>query len=125
MSTSSAPAARCVGSPDPATDTPHPRSTPLSPAALRIFPLARIVLHGAHELELTRLEFDLLLFLAQHPLQVFRRSQLLSLVWQTSYAGTRTVDVHVRRLRAKAGHSVITTVRGVGYRLDDPHLVQV
>jgi DNA-binding response OmpR family regulator len=98
-------------------------STPTHP--VRMFPLARIVLRGAEELDLTRLEFDLLLFLAEHPLQVFRRSQLLSMVWGHSYAGTRTVDVHVRRLRAKAGSSIITTVRGVGYRLDDPALVEV
>lgn len=104
---------------------PAAPSAPSSDAALRIFPQARIVLRGAHEVELTRLEFDLLLFLAEHPQQVFRRSQLLSLVWQHSYSSTRTIDVHVRRLRAKAGQSIVTTVRGVGYRLDDPGLVQI
>jgi DNA-binding response OmpR family regulator len=71
-------------------------------------------------LDLTYKEFELLKFLAQHPGRVFSRAQLLQEVWGYDYfGGTRTVDVHVRRLRAKLGpeHEVlIGTVRNVGYR---------
>ncbi len=70
-------------------------------------------------LDLTYTEFELLKFLAQHPNKVFSREQLLSDVWGWDYfGGTRTVDVHVRRLRAKLGEadSLIGTVRNVGYR---------
>lgn len=74
--------------------------------------------HG-HPLDLTFKEFELLRFFATHPSRVFTREQLLSEVWGYDYfGGTRTVDVHVRRLRAKLGdlESLIGTVRNVGYR---------
>lgn len=74
-------------------------------------------LHG-RPLGLTYKEFELLYFLVGHPGRVFTREQLLSEVWGTDYfGGTRTVDVHVRRLRAKLGEhdGLISTVRGVGY----------
>ena len=74
--------------------------------------------HGK-PLDLTFKEFELLRFLATHPSRVFTREQLLSEVWGYDYfGGTRTVDVHVRRLRAKLGdlESLIGTVRNVGYR---------
>ncbi|MHA3682755.1 winged helix-turn-helix transcriptional regulator [Leucobacter sp. HY1908] len=74
-------------------------------------------LHG-RPLGLTYKEFELLYFLVGHPERVFTREQLLSEVWGTDYfGGTRTVDVHVRRLRAKLGEhdGLISTVRGVGY----------
>ncbi len=71
-------------------------------------------------LDLTYKEFELLKHLAQHPGRVFSRAQLLQEVWGYDYyGGTRTVDVHVRRLRAKLGpehESLIGTVRNVGYR---------
>ncbi len=71
-------------------------------------------------LDLTYKEFELLKYLAQHPGRVFTRSQLLQEVWGYDYfGGTRTVDVHVRRLRAKLGiehELLIGTVRNVGYR---------
>jgi len=71
-------------------------------------------------LDLTFKEFELLKFLAQHPGRVFTRQQLLQDVWGYDYfGGTRTVDVHVRRLRAKLGpdnETLIGTVRNVGYR---------
>jgi len=71
-------------------------------------------------LDLTFKEFELLKFLAQHPGRVFTRAQLLQEVWGYDYfGGTRTVDVHVRRLRAKLGadnEELIGTVRNVGYR---------
>jgi len=76
--------------------------------------------HGK-PLDLTFKEFELLRFLATHPSRVFTREQLLSEVWGYDYfGGTRTVDVHVRRLRAKLGDldSLIGTVRNVGYRFN-------
>ena len=75
---------------------------------------------GGRLLDLTYKEFELIKHLAQHPGRVFTRAQLLQEVWGYDYfGGTRTVDVHVRRLRAKLGseHDVlIGTVRNVGYR---------
>lgn len=76
--------------------------------------------HGK-PLDLTFKEFELLRFLAQHPGRVFTREQLLSEVWGYDYfGGTRTVDVHIRRLRAKLGdlEGLIGTVRNVGYRFN-------
>jgi len=75
---------------------------------------------GGRTLDLTFKEFELLKFLAQHPGRVFTRAVLLQEVWGYDYfGGTRTVDVHVRRLRAKLGvehERLIGTVRHVGYR---------
>ena len=75
---------------------------------------------NGRSLDLTFKEFELLKFLAQHPGRVFTRAQLLQEVWGYDYfGGTRTVDVHVRRLRAKLGvenEALIGTVRNVGYR---------
>ncbi|WP_134739914.1 response regulator transcription factor [Nocardioides sp. 503] len=79
---------------------------------------------GGRSLDLTFKEFELLKFLAQHPGRVFSRQQLLQEVWGYDYfGGTRTVDVHVRRLRAKLGpenETLIGTVRNVGYRFVVP-----
>ena len=76
-------------------------------------------------LDLTFKEFELLRVLAQHPGRVFSRAQLLQEVWGYDYfGGTRTVDVHVRRLRAKLGvehEALIGTVRNVGYRFVPAH----
>jgi DNA-binding response OmpR family regulator len=75
-------------------------------------------------LDLTYKEFELLKFLAQHPSRVFTRARLLQEVWGYDYfGGTRTVDVHVRRLRAKLGperEAFIGTVRNVGYKFVPP-----
>jgi DNA-binding response OmpR family regulator len=75
-------------------------------------------------LDLTYKEFELLKYLAQHPGRVFTRAQLLQEIWGYDYfGGTRTVDVHIRRLRAKLGpefESIIGTVRNVGYRFTLP-----
>ena len=79
---------------------------------------------GGRLLDLTYKEFELLKYLAQHPGRVFTRAQLLQEVWGYDYyGGTRTVDVHVRRLRAKLGpefEQQIGTVRNVGYRFVPP-----
>ena len=75
-------------------------------------------------LELTYKEFELLHYLAHSPGRVFTRAQLLGQVWGYDYfGGTRTVDVHVRRLRAKLGpehERLIGTVRNVGYKFVQP-----
>ncbi|MGH3466913.1 MAG: winged helix-turn-helix transcriptional regulator [Thermocrispum sp.] len=75
-------------------------------------------------LELTYKEFELLKYLAQHAGRVFTRAQLLQEVWGYDFfGGTRTVDVHVRRLRAKLGpehEQLIGTVRNVGYKFERP-----
>ncbi|NYD99752.1 DNA-binding response OmpR family regulator [Kineosphaera limosa] len=79
-------------------------------------------------LDLTYKEFELLKYLAQHPGRVFTRAQLLQEVWGYDYfGGTRTVDVHVRRLRAKLGadhETLIGTVRNVGYRFVPQELLE-
>ncbi len=97
-------------------------------ATLRLGPLSinvetYQVTVGGRVLDLTYKEFELLRFLIQRPGRVFTRSALLQEVWGYNfYGGTRTVDVHVRRLRAKLGpefENLIETVRGVGYRAAD------
>jgi DNA-binding response OmpR family regulator len=79
---------------------------------------------AGRSLDLTYKEFELLKFLAAHPARVFTRSHLVQEVWGYDYfGGTRTVDVHVRRLRAKLGvehESMIGTVRNVGYKFVRP-----
>jgi DNA-binding response OmpR family regulator len=75
---------------------------------------------GGEPRNLTFMEYELLRFLVENPGRVWSRDQILSKVWGYDYfGGSRTVDVHVRRLRAKLGEersSWITTVRSVGYR---------
>ncbi|MFC4065373.1 winged helix-turn-helix domain-containing protein [Actinoplanes subglobosus] len=88
---------------------------------VRLLTSSRQALLDGEALPLTRLEFDLLQYLAERPRRVFTRGQLLAAVWGYERAGERTVDVHVRRLRLKLGGHLplITTVYGVGYRLAD------
>jgi DNA-binding response OmpR family regulator len=103
-------------------DTSPTIEAPLQFEALTIDPAARRVTASGEEVTLTQREFDLLLFLARHPGQVFSRNQLMDAVWQyTFYTDTSTVTVHIRRLRAKietdpAQPRHIETVWGVGYR---------
>ncbi|MFE1272724.1 response regulator transcription factor [Streptomyces sp. NPDC058758] len=84
-------------------------------------PTRRVSVDG-EPVALTRKEFDLLALLAQRPGVVFRREQIISEVWQTSWEGTgRTLEVHVASLRSKLRMpALIETVRGVGYRLVAP-----
>jgi len=85
--------------------------------------LRKILVNGS-EVELTPKEFDLLYYLAQNPLRVFSREDLLSAVWGCDYFGDqRTVDVHIRRLRKKLAplnHEYLTTVWGIGYKFTPP-----
>lgn len=80
---------------------------------------------NGRKLVFTHQEFELLKFLAQHRGRVFTRDQLLQKVWGYEYTGgTRTVDIHVRRIRAKLGSeagSMVETVRNVGYKVRAPH----
>ncbi|GAA3386483.1 winged helix-turn-helix domain-containing protein [Cryptosporangium minutisporangium] len=111
--------------PGPAAPTGQPAA---AGAPLQIYPARRVALLDGEQLLLTRREFDLLLFLAEHAGRVFDRPQLLRLVWgHQVICGERTVDVHVRRLRAKVEGTgpVISTVRGVGYRLDAAERIAV
>jgi len=95
---------------------------PIEFDGLRIDPAARRVEADQEEVQLTVREYDLLLFLARHPGQVFSRDQLMDAVWQYSfYTDTSTVTVHIRRLRSKIEHDPsepqrLQTVWGVGYR---------
>ncbi|GGT43830.1 response regulator transcription factor [Streptomyces purpureus] len=84
-------------------------------------PTRTVSVEGA-AVQLTRKEFDLLALLAQRPGVVFRREQIISEVWRTSWEGTgRTLEVHVASLRSKLRMpALIETVRGVGYRLVAP-----
>jgi two-component system OmpR family response regulator len=112
-----------VSAPLPATI--DEAAEPDGPEVRLLLSSRQVVLDG-EALPLTRLEFDLLLHLAENPRRVFTRGQLLTGVWGYEHTGERTVDVHVRRLRVKLGshHPLITTVYGVGYRLsDDAHVV--
>ncbi len=88
-------------------------------------PTRRVSVDGA-AVQLTRKEFDLLALLAQRPGVVFRREQIISEVWRTSWEGTgRTLEVHVASLRSKLRMpALIETVRGVGYRLVAPNGTQ-
>ncbi len=103
-------------------DTSPEQAAPLEFGELRIDPAARRVFVAGAEAQLTQREFDLLIFLARHPGQVFSRNQLMDAVWQYSfYTDTSTVTVHIRRLRSKIEADAgwprfIQTVWGVGYR---------
>ncbi|MGW1074480.1 response regulator transcription factor [Streptomyces sp. NPDC002537] len=97
------------------------------PHALRLGALTvelpnREVSVGGTPVPLTRKEFDLLALLAQRPGVVFRREQIISEVWRTSWEGTgRTLEVHIASLRSKLGMpALIETVRGVGYKIVVP-----
>jgi DNA-binding response OmpR family regulator len=103
-------------------DTSPAQEEPIESDGLKIDPTARRVYVRDEEVQLTQREFDVLLFLARHPGQVFSRNQLMDAVWQYSfYTDTSTVTVHIRRLRAKIEADPrqprhIQTVWGVGYR---------
>ncbi|MDE3075764.1 MAG: winged helix-turn-helix transcriptional regulator, partial [Chloroflexota bacterium] len=103
---------------------PLPTTDALRRGPVKIDPAGRSVELSGEVVELTAKEFDLLLFLASHPGQVFSREQLLDAVWDYHYAGDpSTVTVHIRRLREKVEvdpvrPKMIKTVWGVGYKFD-------
>ena len=90
---------------------------------MTINPTTYIVTYHGEQLELPPKEFELLNFLAQHPNQVFTREKLLDKIWGYEFVGdTRTVDVHIKRLREKMPYDdvwSIKTVWGVGYKFED------
>lgn len=82
---------------------------------------ARSVWRGEDEIHLTHLEFELLAYFVANPRRAINRDELLDNVWHQpgSFGNSRTIDVHIRRLRCKLGRDLeLTTVRGFGYRLD-------
>ncbi|MHA4814059.1 response regulator transcription factor [Streptomyces aculeolatus] len=97
-------------------------AAPLVVGPVTLEPNSRRVTVGGAEVQLTRKEFDLLALLAARPGVVFRREQIISEVWRSSWEGTgRTLEVHIASLRSKLGlPALIETVRGVGYRLVPP-----
>ena len=124
-----APAHR-TGTADPAADLPTQAdlrrfeellaALPLSPAVVVDLPGRRLVVDG-QDVDLTRQEFDLVAYLARSAGRVVTRDELCDGAWRSQDLSdrTRTVDVHVRRVRAKSGlDGLIATVRGVGYRLN-------
>jgi DNA-binding response OmpR family regulator len=98
---------------------PEPPGLPSTPP-VRVDRRTRTITVQDRALQLVHREFELLAFLAEHPRQVFSRRQLLSTVWNGAPVGSRTVDVHVRRLRVKLAEraSWLQTVRNTGYRFD-------
>ncbi|TJY42317.1 response regulator transcription factor [Cohnella pontilimi] len=100
------------------------KSEKLVSGPLAIHPASRSVELGGEPVELTPKEFDLLALMLAHPNRVFTRDELLDLVWGFDFAaGTRTVDIHVQRLRKKLGdygQRLLQTVYGIGYRAAGP-----
>ena len=93
----------------------------LSVGGYRLDLQERRVHHGEREVHLTRIEFDLLAFLAGRPRTAISRAVLLEHIWgPPSGAESRTVDSHVKALRRKLGPDLIRTVHGVGYALETP-----
>jgi DNA-binding response OmpR family regulator len=98
---------------------PVPRQGTVSSGDVLIDVERRSVTRLGIPIQLTRKEFDLLALLARQPGVVFRREQIISEVWQSTWDGChRTLEVHIAAVRAKTGTAaLIETVRGVGYRL--------
>lgn len=98
---------------------------------LTIDPTRREVTLHDQLVPLTALEFDLLHFLASHPGQVLRRSELIQEVWEYDYVGDqRVVDVHIGQIRKKieidaSDPKLIQTIRGVGYKFEEPNTEQI
>lgn len=109
---------RLTQRPAPTTSVPQ-RSDVLQVGSLVLDLAGRDVFLDGRSVRLTRLEFDLLAFFVAHPRRVLRRSELLAAVWGIADSFSRTVDIHLRRLRVKIADDglLIQTVRGVGYKL--------
>jgi DNA-binding response OmpR family regulator len=107
--------------PVPAGAAPAATSLPRDDDGIDIDVVGRSLRVDAEPVELTRREFDLLAYLYGRRSVALSRRELMNAVWQTGYlAGDRTIDVHVRRVRAKLGRHAhrLTTLRGFGYRFD-------
>ena len=73
---------------------------------------------GSEEIKLAKKEFLLLYYLMTIPGEVFSREEIISEVWDVSFVGARTIDVHVRKIREKLGDRYIKTIKGVGYKFN-------
>ncbi len=100
--------------------TPAPAAAPVTAAPVVIDTVSRTVDVDGTPVRFTRREFELLFFLVRHTGAAFTRLQLMRAVWGHEFSGERTVDVHVRRVRAKLGAhgAALSTVHGFGYRLE-------
>ncbi len=98
----------------------EPNDSPIAVNGVRIDPRSRVVTVNDSDVDLTRMEFDLLAYLLSRPGRVFGRTQLLEAVWgYPDGVDSRTVDVHVAQLRRKLGEQCpVKTVRGVGYKAE-------
>ena len=93
----------------------------LSYGALKVDTASRRAFRDGEELPLTRTEYELLCELMRNPTKVAAREELLAAVWGSPWVGgTHVVEVHVGNLRRKLGGRYIRTVRGIGYRLEEP-----
>jgi len=106
------------------TEMPDTKDRPINLPDLHICPVRHIAVYHGQELDLPPKEFELLYYLASHPGRPFSREELLSACWGYDFAGdTRTVDVHVMRVREKLNKGddwAIKTVWGIGYKLEVP-----
>lgn len=90
----------------------------LSVAGIEIDESARHVTFKGQPIALTKLEYELLVYLAKHPGKVFAREELLNTIWgYENFPTTRTIDTHMLQLRQKFDPELFETVRGIGYRL--------
>jgi two-component system alkaline phosphatase synthesis response regulator PhoP len=98
---------------------PQEEKTPISTGGLIIDKTSYSVSLNGNNLILPKKEFELLLFLAQNPNKVFSRDELLFNIWGSDvYVLSRTVDVHIRKIREKIGDGFISTTKGVGYKFE-------
>jgi two-component system alkaline phosphatase synthesis response regulator PhoP len=77
-----------------------------------------LLLHKGKVVDLARKEFSLLYYLMTVPAKVFTREEIISNVWENTFVGDRTIDVHIRKIREKIGDKYIKTIKGVGYKFD-------
>ena len=77
-----------------------------------------LLLHKGKVVDLARKEFSLLYYLMTIPAKVFTREEIISNVWENTFVGDRTIDVHIRKIREKIGDKYIKTIKGVGYKFD-------
>ena len=76
------------------------------------------LINGGKQIELTKMEFKLLAFLFSNPGKVFKRDEIIHVVWgRDNMDNIRTIDVHIRKLRKKIGENYIKTIKGIGYKL--------
>ncbi|ANZ20276.1 winged helix-turn-helix domain-containing protein [Streptomyces noursei] len=108
----------CAGPTAPVAGA-QPSAGEFAPDPIQIDTAARTVSIDGRQIDIPRLEFDLLAHLVLHPRRAFTRQQLMAAVWPDCRSSDRTVDVHIARLRRRLGpgrRKLITTVFGIGYK---------